>query len=113
MVKSENGFSLGGLATLATLATNTEAEQTYHGFTLAELEIEAVDDWLEIQNDPGQLEAFAHACKTTRTRQRGERPDHYTKQSECAHCGPVWLWEGAPDQVSGCPWCLNRSLVTA
>ena len=84
---------------------------TYHGFTLAELEAEAADDWQEIQNDPGQLEAFAHALKTTRTRQQGERPDYYTKAAECAVCGPVWLWEGAPDNVQGCPWCINSGPV--
>jgi len=32
-------------------------------------------------------------------------PGHYTQPSECASCGPVWLWEGAPDKVHGCPWC--------
>ena len=105
-MKSENGFSLEGLTKLANLA-NYSPEPTYHGFTLAELEAEAADDWQEIQSDPGQLEAFAHALKTTRTRWRGEEPDHYTKAAECAVCGPVWLWEGAPDNVQACPWCLN------
>ena len=109
-MKSENSFSLEGLAKLANLA-NYSPEPTYHGFTLAELEAEAADDWQEIQHDPGQLEAFAHALKTTRTRQRGERPDHYTKAVECAVCGPVWLWDGAPDKVQGCPWCLNSGHI--
>ncbi len=86
-------------------------EITYHRFTLAELEAEAADDWQEIHNDPVQLEAFAHALRTSETRQRGERPDHYTQAAECARCGPVWLWEGAPDYVVNCPWCLNNGPV--
>lgn len=83
------------------------AESHYHGLTLVELEREAADDWPDIRDDPEQLDAFAHALSTTRTRQRGERPDHYTKAAECAYCGPVWLWEGAPGHVSACPWCLS------
>jgi hypothetical protein len=82
-------------------------EATYHSFTLVELASEAADDWPELQHEAAQLEAFADALKTSRTRLRGERPDYYTKVAECADCGPVWLWEGSPDDVFGCPWCLN------
>ncbi len=89
---------------MATMATNTEAEPTYHGFTLAELKAEAADDWQEIQNDPGQLEAFAKSLSQRRGMAKGKVPAHYTKAAECTHCGSVWLWEDAPDVAMGCPW---------
>lgn len=66
-------------------------------FTLAELEAEAAGGWQEIQNDPGQLEAFAHALNTTRTHQRGERPETTTPRQQNAPyvalcgCGKVHM----------------------
>ena len=103
-MKSKNALSLEGLANLA----NNSPESTYHGFTLAELEKEAAEDWPDIRDDPEQLKAFGHALATTRSRQRGERPEHYTKAAECAHCGAVWLWDSAPSKVEACPWCLTQ-----
>jgi hypothetical protein len=100
------------LPLLPVKTSNTEDDSyspELHGLTLAELEAEAADDWQEIQHNPGQLEAFAHAVQTRHMRESGLRPLHYTQRAECAHCGPVWLWEGAPDNVSGCPWCFNRA----
>lgn len=41
-------------------------------------------------------------------RQKGIRPDHYTAETECTHCGRVPIWEACPPQVNGCPWCFNR-----
>ena len=112
-MKSENGFSLEGLAKLANLANYVpeQPEVTCHGFTLNELEAETADDWQDIQHEPDQLKAFAHALRTTQARLKGERPDHYTKAVECAVCGPVWLWQGAPDKMDACPWCLNSGPV--
>jgi hypothetical protein len=62
----------------------------------------------ECQTRPGLLEAFAHALRTDFERQRGALPPHYTQLAECAACGPVWLWAGAPARVLACPWCHNR-----
>jgi hypothetical protein len=78
-------------------------------YDLAELRAAAGEDWPEIKNQPEALEAFAHALKTRAMRAQGKVPAHYTQTVECAHCGPVWLWEGAPKQVLGCPWCFNRA----
>lgn len=98
-ISRERGFSENNMDYLETI---------YHGFTLAELEAEAAYDWQDIQHDPEQLEVFAHAIQTRRMRESGLRPAHYTKAAECTHCGPVWLWEDAPDVVMGCPWCFVR-----
>ena len=57
---------------------------------------------------PELLAAFCKALADTLTRERGERPAHYTQTVECDGCGPVWLWVGTPDRVPSCPWCHNR-----
>ena len=87
---------------------NTEPPN-HHGLTLAELVRAAGEDWAVVRDDPAMLEALAHAVITSRQRERGERPPHWTAHCECAGCGPVFLWPSSPGQVLGCPWCLNRA----
>lgn len=57
--------------------------------------------------DPATLQALATALHINAQRERGERPKHYTRRAFCDHCGPVWLPEGGPVRVRGCPWCLT------
>ncbi len=76
---------------------------------LAELEAAAGEDWPDVRDRPEALEALAVALETRAMRDRGEVPAHYTRAALCASCGPVWLWEGAPERVLGCPWCFNRA----
>lgn len=98
-----------GMLKPETVEDHVPAKQAkVRGFPLAELEAEAADDWKEMQHNPEQLEAFAHAIQTRRMRESGLRPAHYTKAAECTHCGPVWLWKDAPHRVMGCPWCFVR-----
>jgi hypothetical protein len=78
------------------------------GIPFAELQQEAGEDWPEVRDNPKLLQAFAHATKARRMREEGVRPPEYTQPATCPHCGPVWLWAGAPEQVLGCPWCFNR-----
>jgi hypothetical protein len=85
-----------------------QTENTIHGIPISELQELADEDWLELQDNPDLLDVFAHAVQTRRMRESGQRPAHYTQISICQHCGPVWLWEGAPEHVEGCPWCFNR-----
>ena len=71
----------------------------------------AGDDWPDIQNQPDNLAAFVHAVQTRLMREQGQVPARYTQPSHCEACGPVWpvwLWQGAPGFVYGCPWCFNR-----
>ena len=68
----------------------------------------AAADWPTLEADPELLETFAHAVRTRRMREAGEIPPEYTQTVECAGCGPVLLWEGAPERVAACPWCFNR-----
>ena len=79
-----------------------------YGLGLSDLESAAGKDWPEVLSSPDLAEALAGAVATRRMRERGERPQHYTQRATCAGCGPVWLWEGAPLNVLGCPWCFNR-----
>lgn len=79
---------------------------TWHGFTLPDLATAAGEDWPEIMNRPVALQAFALLLRTHAQRDRGERPEHYTRPALCATCGPVWLWEPGPARVVACPWCL-------
>jgi len=89
------------------VAMTTESPNI-HGLSLAELEEGAGEDWEEVRDDPDALEALAHAVVTRRQREQGERPAHWAEISECAGCGPVFLWAGSPARVLGCPWCFNR-----
>ena len=79
-----------------------------HGLTLSELEEAAGPDWPEVFADLALAQALAHAVQTRRMRERGEVPPHYTASTVCAGCGPVPIWEGAPEKVLACPWCFNR-----
>lgn len=65
------------------------------------------DDWDD--DDPRAVAAAIAAAAARRMRELGERPDHYTAISHCRACGPIWLWDGAPADVLGCPWCFNRA----
>lgn len=79
-----------------------------HGLTVDDLRAAAGNDWPEVQADPALLEALAHAVSVRRMRERGEVPPSYTAVTDCAGCGPVPIFEGAPDRVMGCPWCFGR-----
>ena len=85
-----------------------KSESGVHGIPISELRELAGDDWEELHENLDTLDSFAHAVATRRMRESGQRPTHYTQRSECAGCGLVWLWEGAPEYVQGCPWCFNR-----
>lgn len=53
--------------------------------------------------------AYARALLATADRRDGYQPQGWGQAATCAHCGPVWLWHGAPAEVLGCPWCWNRA----
>lgn len=79
----------------------------FGGFSLADLQSAAGEDWPDIKSRPGALKALVALLRTSAQRERGERPDHYTNPVLCANCGPVWLFPGAPKLLHGCPWCLG------
>ena len=91
-----SGFSRGGRVS------------EIHGIRSSELQELAGDDWPELKNDLQKMEAFAQSAQVRRMREKGVRPLGYTHVAECTHCGPVWLWKGAPSRVAGCPWCFVR-----
>jgi len=104
------------------LPASTKAEQRAIRLVAdacAGLNLDPAEAWKELGPDRDALQrgeisavevqAFCLALECSRTRAAGQRPSHYTKRAVCAACGPVWLWEGAPPQVLGCPWCFNRS----
>ena len=71
-----------------------------------DLQAAAGDDWPDIKDDPEALAALSRAISIQRLRSRGEIPPHYTGTTSCKHCGTVPIFEGCPDRVEGCPWCL-------
>ena len=79
-----------------------------HGLTLADLKEAAGTDWCEVEADPFMLETLAHAVETRRMRELGIVPAHYTAATTCARCGLVPIFPGAPERVTGCPWCIVR-----
>ena len=75
---------------------------------LEEIKEKAGPDWQEIANDPTLLKTFTELLMIGEMRENGIAPDHYTAVTECMRCGPVPIFEGLPDKVEGCPWCMNR-----
>ena len=78
----------------------------WYGFAPGDLRDAAGEDWPEIEDRPAALDALALLLEAKGRRDRGELPAHYTTQSLCAICGPVYLWAGAPARVLACPFCL-------
>lgn len=76
---------------------------------LSDLRAAAGPDWPAVKDDPAALAALRDALEVGRLRDQGIRPATYTKPAFCDGCGPVWLWEEAPDHVVGCVWCFNRA----
>lgn len=97
------------LAKVAERELSERCERSIHGIPLSELRALAGPDWPEVEADPALLENLARAVSTRRMRDRGEVPPSYTSNTVCAGCGPVPIFEGAPDRVMGCPWCFNRA----
>jgi len=69
-------------------------------------EEEDIEDWCKGTISADALAAFSRSLAQRRNMEQGKRPAHYTEQSTCKHCGPIWLWFS--DKVLGCPWCWNR-----
>ena len=65
-------------------------------------------EWAALQRRPDILAALRLAFEFDQQRVAGIVPGHYTGRTVCQHCGPVWIWAGAPAQVLGCPWCVSR-----
>jgi hypothetical protein len=68
---------------------------------------EDIDDWREGTISTDTLAAFARSLVQRQKMDQGERPEYYTEQATCKHCGPIWLWFSG--EVLGCPWCWNRA----
>jgi hypothetical protein len=81
-----------------------------HGFTLAELERDAGDDWPAIRNHPEALAQFALSLREARQIEVGIVPRRWSETAECSMgCGtvfaPPWL---AGQRLVGCCWCVPR-----
>lgn len=71
------------------------------------LAAEDIDDWRNGAISAHTLAAFARSLVQRREMDQGKRPDHYTEQATCKHCGPICLCFSG--EVLGCPWCWNRA----
>ncbi|HKK06735.1 MAG TPA: hypothetical protein VKA50_12895 [Gammaproteobacteria bacterium] len=71
------------------------------------LAAEDIEDWRKGAISADTLTTFARSLVQRREMDQGKRPEHYTEQATCKHCGPIWLW--FPGEVVGCPWCWNRA----
>lgn len=63
------------------------------------------EDWAFLVELPEVMAAYRLAFTIGRERAAGRIPEHYTARTVCRNCGPVAIWEGAPAEVLGCPWC--------
>ena len=71
------------------------------------LSSEDIDGWRKGTICIDTLCAFARARVQRREMGQGNRPQHYTEQARCTHCGLIGLWFAGA--VLGCPWCSNRA----
>lgn len=55
-----------------------------------------------------ERQAIEYCEWVAQVRQRGQIPDSYTSTTDCARCGLVYVFPGAPSRVDSCPWCSNR-----
>lgn len=83
-----------------------EQRQDPVGPSLATLRAAAGDEWPLIADNPAAITALSRLLQTAAQRDRGERPEHYTRPAHCGTCGDIWLWDGAPARLLACPWCL-------
>jgi hypothetical protein len=65
------------------------------------LATEDIDDWRKGVVSTDTLAVFACSLVQRREMHLGKRPEHYTEQATCKHCGPIWLWFSG--EVPGCP----------
>ena len=94
-----------------TLVSNSEQSKcatSYHGISLKKLASHTGDDWDEIRQNPAAIEVFTKMIQTSRLMKAGIKPPEYTQACYCKNCGWVWLWDGCPHEVLGCPWCIIR-----
>lgn len=56
------------------------------------------------------LRAYLHALEKAARMDAGMVPVDYSQAALCEGCGPVWLWQGAPARLKGCPWCFRRKV---
>ena len=68
---------------------------------------EDIQAWRDGEIGETAFAAFAGLLIEQRHIQNGRRPPHFTNQAVCQHCGPIWPWFSG--EVSGCPWCRNRT----
>ena len=54
------------------------------------------------------LRAFLRVLARSQRMAAGAVPEGWTHAADCAGCGPVLLWRGAPSSVIACPWCWQR-----
>ena len=74
---------------------------------LLDLKQAAGPDWDSIAENPAALAAWADLRHAMQLRDRGQVPEHWTKEFDCPRCGTVPVEPSWPD-VDHCPWCHNR-----
>ena len=71
----------------------------------------AADDWIDIKDDPAQLNALADSIAKQRVMAQGIIPISYTDVTNCKGCGKVAVPPELANagNVLGCPWCWHRA----
>lgn len=57
---------------------------------------------------PSALRAYLRMVARRLGMAAGIVPSGWDSVAECAMCGPVLLWPGAPATVTACGWCVHR-----
>ena len=75
--------------------------------------LEEIEEMYESALKNHSLEEAIESYQITAQRQTGLIPKHYNKSVHCRGCGDVKLWQSCPEQIVGCPLCLNYLSNTA
>ncbi len=69
--------------------------------------LEEIESMYQSALKNNSLEEAIESYQITVQRQSGLIPTHYSKTVHCRGCGNVKLWQSCPEQIVGCPLCLN------
>lgn len=79
-----------------------------NGHCLQEKLEEEVEETFQDVIKHHSLDDAITAFQLTCDRQAKLIPEHYTKPVNCLCCGDVKLWNECPENLLGCPMCLER-----
>ena len=86
-----------------------KTDDLINGVPISTIRERAGNDWDQCMIDQPLLDWLAQSVADEQKRLKGIVPDGWVEIVNCSGCGFVYLWEGCPSNVLGCPWCHVRA----